>query len=346
MGTETRITTRLGDGSPIEMTPSEIRADVEDGSTAAARRAKVPPLTDDELDHLCEIFSSNARFSAVDVGDEVILSSDGTCSIDAGLPGDQVRVYQNSLGADILELATVDYSYKAVKTIVSSEAQAMKVAQLATVAPLAYGAMPDLGRYSRPDGPIENWSELMPRGRIGEARAAQEEAAELAVEDMVFCADHFWEAGADGMNYDTAGASGDADLLATLRTVETLREKYPDIGLEVGMASEMVLGMHGELEYKARRLAGMWPREQMQVVQEAGATIFGPAVNTNTTKSVAWNTARSCTLIKPCMADAEIPVHPNVGMGVCGVPMSAFPPHDAVSRAARAMVDILKIDGL
>jgi dimethylamine--corrinoid protein Co-methyltransferase len=206
--------------------------------------------------------------------------------------------------------------------------------------------MPDLGRYSQPDGPIANWSELMPLGKIDEARTAQDEAVELAVEDMVFCADHFWEAGTDGMNYDTAGASGDADLLATLRTVETVRERHPDIGIEVGMASEMVLGMHGELEYGGRRLAGMWPSEQQEVVEQAGATIFGPAVNVNTTKSLAWNTARACALIKPCMADARIPVHPNVGMGVCGVPMTAFPPHDGVSRASRALVEILRIDGL
>ena len=125
-----------------------------------------------------------------------------------------------------------------------------------------------------------------------------------------------------------------------------LRERYPDIGLEVGMASEMVLGMHGELEYDGKRLAGMWPRAQQQVVEAAGATIFGPTVTTNTTRSVAWNVARACTLIKPCMDDARIPVHPNVGMGVCGVPMSGFPPHDAVSRVSKALVEILKIDGL
>jgi dimethylamine--corrinoid protein Co-methyltransferase len=343
---EERIVTRMGDGSRVEMTPSEIRADVEDGVAAAAKRAKVPPLTRDEIDHLVDIFASTARFTAVDVGDEIVLSSDGTCSIDAGSMIENVITYQNSLGADILELATYDYSYKAVKTIVTSEAQYMKMTQLNTVAPLQYGAMPDLGRYSRPDGPVANWSELLPLGRIDEARAAQEEAVDLAKEDMLFVGDHLWEAGADGMNFDTAGASGDADLLATLQTVEALHERYPGMGFEVGMAAEMVLGMHGELEYKGKRLAGMWPHAQMEVVQEAGATIFGPAVNVNTTKSIAWNAARACTLIKPCMDDAEIPVHPNVGMGVCGVPMTAFPPHEAVSRAARAIVDILKIDGL
>jgi dimethylamine--corrinoid protein Co-methyltransferase len=343
---EAKIVTRMGDGSRIEMSASEIRADIEDGVAAAVKRAKVPPLTADEIDHLCDIFTSSTRFSAVDVGDEIVLSSDGTCSIDAGSMTDSLLVYQNSLGADILELAGSDYSYKAAKTIATLEAHNMKMAQFNCTAPLNYGAMPDLGRYSQPDGPITNWSELMPLGRIDEARASQEAAIELAMEDMLYVCEHLWEGGADGMDFDTAGASGDADLLATLRTVETLRERYPYMGLQVGMASEMVLGMHGQLEYKGRRLAGMWPHDQMQVVQEAGATIFGPAVNVNTTRSVAWNTARACTLIKPCMADAKIPVHPNVGMGVCGVPMTAFPPHDAVSRASRAMVDILKIDGL
>jgi len=39
-------------------------------------------------------------------------------------------------------------------------------------------------------------------------------------------------------------------------------------------------------------------------------------------------------------------VHMNVGMGVGGVPMHAVTPVDAVSRASRACVDILRLDGL
>jgi dimethylamine--corrinoid protein Co-methyltransferase len=46
------------------------------------------------------------------------------------------------------------------------------------------------------------------------------------------------------------------------------------------------------------------------------------------------------------MDAAQIPVHPNVGMGVCGVPMHPFPPVDAVARASRAFVEILRVDGL
>ena len=92
------------------------------------------------------------------------------------------------------------------------------------------------------------------------------------------------------------------------------------------MASEFVLGMHGELEYDGVRLAGLWPAAQMKLAAKAGASIFGPAVNVNTGKTVAWNVARTCTIVKPCTDAAEIPVHLNGGMGVGGVPMHALPP--------------------
>jgi dimethylamine--corrinoid protein Co-methyltransferase len=51
-------------------------------------------------------------------------------------------------------------------------------------------------------------------------------------------------------------------------------------------------------------------------------------------------------VIRPCMEVARIPVHPNVGEGVCGVPVNGYPPEDAASRAAKAFVDILRCDGL
>jgi dimethylamine--corrinoid protein Co-methyltransferase len=61
---------------------------------------------------------------------------------------------------------------------------------------------------------------------------------------------------------------------------------------------------------------------------------------------VAWNVARAIAIIKPCMDVATIPVHPNAGMGVCGMPMHPFPPIDASSRVSRAFIEILRVDGL
>ena len=340
------VKTRLADGSLVEMTRSDLRTDLEDGTEAAAKRSKLPPLNEDELAHLLDIFASNARFSAVDIGDEVVLSFDGSGNADVGSRSEEMLFYQNHHGADLTELWNIDYSYKAIKTILSYEANLMKTCQLNLVAPCQYGAMPDLGRYSRPDGPVPNWSELMPLGKIAEARAAQEEAIGMATHDMVFVAEGMAEAGADGMDFDTAGAAGDGDFLATLRAVAEIRRRHPDLSIEVGMASEFVLGMHGELEYESMRLAGMWPHDQEKAAAAAGATIFGPAVNVNTRKSVAWNVARAITIVKKCCEEATIPVHMNVGMGVGGVPMTPYPPVDAVSRVSRALVDLLRLDGL
>ena len=341
-----RIVTRLGDGSAVLMTAGELRADLEDGTRAAAARAGVEPLTAAELEHLSDIFTSAARFTAVDIGDEVVLSFDGCGTQQQGSRVDALVQFEQCLATDSVELYHMDYSYKAVKPIVPSEQQVMKEAQERVTIPVHYGAQPDLGRYSKPDGPCDNWAELLPALRIDEARAAQEEALALAVEDMVYVATAMWEAGADGINLDTAGAAGDADLLAALLVVERLRAAHPDMGIMVGMAGEQVLGMHGRLTYRGVRLAGLKPAGQLELVQQAGATVFGPAVTVNTARSVAWNTARALTYIKPCMAIARIPVHANVGMGVGGVPMNTFAPVDAVSRCSRACVDILKVDGL
>ncbi|NLT92461.1 MAG: [dimethylamine--corrinoid protein] Co-methyltransferase [Actinobacteria bacterium] len=346
MSTEPRIPTRLGDGSFTEMTRSGIRADIVAGSEAAARRAKVPPLGDDEVDHLLEIYASPARFTGVDVGEEVVLSCDGTGMKTHATRIQDLQSYEQWMGADLLELCVGDYSLKVVRTILAYEAQYMHDAQLCTIAPLQYGVMPNLGLYSKPDGPCENWSALLPLGRIAEARAAAEEAVEMAVADMVKLADSQWEAGADAIDWDTTGASGDPEFLAALRATRIIRARYPDMGVQLGMAGEFVLGMHGQLEWEGVRLAGLWPRDQLLLAQQAGATVFGPVVNINTGRSLAWNMARAVALIKPCMAVAEIPVHPNVGMGVGGVPMFVYPPGDATCRAAKSLVELLHVDGL
>ena len=339
-----KFLTRMGDGSAVEMTRDELCADIEDGAERGARRAKAAALGSDEIDHLVDIFASSARMTGVPVGDEVVLSCDGTMDLRAGKLD---ALSQAELaGGDLCELALEDYSYKAVKTIVPTEQRRMQDAQYRLTIPVQYGAQADLGRYSVPDGPVPNWSQLLPEARVDEARAAQEEAVSESEGDMFRIGEAMWEAGTDGIDFDTAGAAGDADFLAVLKTVRRLRAAFPDLSIEVGMASEFVLGMHGELEFEGKRLAGLWPVDQLRVVQEAGATIFGPAVNINTGRTVAWNVARAIAIIRPCMDVATIPVHVNAGMGVGGVPMHPCPPIDAVSRTSRAFVEVLRADGL
>jgi len=346
-----KIKTRLGDGFRVEMTEAEVREDLEVGTKDAAERAGVSPLSDDELKYLYEIFECPYRVVGVEEGKEVVLSYDSsnTKIKRAGITVSKIQslqVLERALGADTLELAHIDYSYKAVKPIVPFEIPIMEQALLLTIPPLFYGAMPNLGLYSQPDGPCPNPADLLPQGKIAEAQASYEEAVEYAVKDMVYVGSEMYEAGADGINFDTTAAAGDAEFLATLKAVEILKKKYPEMGIEMGMSGEFILGMHGEIEYDGVRLAGLYPHDQLKLAQKAGVSIFGPAINIVTNKSLPWNVARSITWTKACSEVSEIPIHANLGMGVGGVPLNLTPPVDALSRTSKAHVEICRLDGL
>ena len=346
-----KILTRLGDGSPLEMTEAQLRADLEEGMLQAVENGGVPELGPEEIEYLVDLFKRTDRVVGVAPGREVVLTYDaGTLKIKRhSLFEDRVNalaIYERLLGADTLELCHVDYSFKPLKPIVSYEQGTLEQALANTHAPLFYGAMPNLGLYTRPDGPFPNPMELIPKGRIEEGRKAYEHMVNSAVEDICFIAEAMWESGADAINLDTVGASGDPDFKASLLAVEKLTRKYPDMPIEVGMAGEFILGMHGEMFYEGVRLAGLYPMDQLKLAEKAGAAIFGPVVNTNNNESLPWNLARTIALIKPCSEAAKIPVHANMGMGVGAVPVTDYPPVDAVSRASKAMVELCKLDGL
>lgn len=347
-----KIFTRMGDGAPVWFSPEEIRDELKEGTLDAASRGKISSLKKEELDYLYEIINLPVNAASISRGQETVTSSDcGAFKINyqADISLDRatsIMVHEKVLAADSLDLGHIDYSFKSVKPILHDEAKVMENVQLNTIMPVLYGAMPNLGLYTRPDGPVENWSELLPMGKIKEARAAQEEAVELAVKDMVYIAGGMYEAGADGINFDTCGASGDADVLAALLAIREIKNKYPGLGVEMGMAGEFVLGMHGELEFAGQRVAGLYPHHQAELAQKAGVNIFGPVINTKSNKSFPWNLARAVTFVKACAEASAIPVHANVGMGVGATPLAPVPPVDAVTRAAKALIEIGKADGL
>ena len=121
---------------------------------------------------------------------------------------------------------------------------------------------------------------------------------------------------------------------------------FPGMYINAGMAGELVLGMHGDLEYDGTRLAGLWPHEQVLLAEKAGANTFGPVCNTNTSRTSAWNMGRSVTFTKAAVEAANIPCHADMGMGVGGIPMLETPPIDAVTRASKAIVEIAGVDGI
>ncbi len=352
-----QILIRMGDGERISMSPDEVKEDLLAGTQDAAEMCEIPPLTSDECEHLYEIFADPNRIVSVSPGEEVITTDDGASGImvvdqpDGGtaLPMgyfNAVLAFERICCADTAGMGHYDYSCKPIKSIINYEKQRYYMYSQATTIPLIYGTQPNLGLYFQPDGPFPNAAELIPQGKIEEARRAQEMAAEVLTEDLVFCAKELYDVGCDGFNFDTSGSAGDADFCATLKAVAELKKIAPDMALEVGMASEFVLGLHGEIEYNGKRLAGMFPHEQVKIAEEAGADIFGPAINVSATESTPWNLARAVTFVKETVAVANIPVHPNVGMGVCGVPMTEVPPIDSVTRSSKALVQIGKADGL
>lgn len=345
------VFTRFGDGSMLDLEPEEIKSELVEGTEDAARRGKIEALGEDELEKLLEIVTRPGKMVGVEKGNEIIMTGDSPSigSVPRGYPVNRLQMlqtYERVCGMDTAETGFIDYSYKAVKTVSSEERSWVEQASHLLTVPLFYGAMPDLGRYSRPDGPIPNWAELMPQGKIKEAREAQEEAVASCVNDLVFIAGEMYEGGAQGIDFDTTGAAGDADFLAALKATEKLKKKYPDMCIEMGMAGEFVLGMHGELSYDGVRLAGLYPHQQVKLAEKAGATIFGPVVNNISKKSFAYNLARAVTFCKACVEASSIPVHPNVGLGVGGVTTVEVLPVDVVSRVSVAMAEVGKADGL
>jgi dimethylamine--corrinoid protein Co-methyltransferase len=352
-----KIITRMGDGARVEFSAEQIKAEILAGTQDAADRGRIPQLNSDELEQLFEIFADTNRIVAVKPGEEVITTDDSASMSlmndqadgGVGLPLSSMQsilTYERVCCADTAGIGHTDYSCKPVKPIVNYEKQMYYSVNQVTTIPLIYGTQPNLGQYFQPDGAFPNPSELLPAGKISEARETQEAAAEQLRNDLVFVAGNLYEVGCDGFNFDTAASAGDADFFATLKAIRELKETAPNMAIELGMSSEFVLGLHGEITFDGERLAGMYPHDQVKMAEAVGADIFGPAVNVKATKSTPWNLARAVTFVKETVKVAGIPVHPNVGMGVCGLPMYESPPIDCTTRAAKALVEIGKADGL
>ena len=354
---QNHIFVRMGDGERVSMPSDQVKEDLLAGTQDAAQGGGIPHLTSDELEQLFDIFSDPSRIVSVSPGEEVVVTDDAVCTLfyldqdnsGQGIPMSRVQsvlAYERACAADTVSIGHTDYSYKQVKPIINFEKHEYHTAALMTTAPFFYGSQPNMGLYFQPDGPYPNPADLLPKGKSREGQATQEEAVEHLRKDMVFIAKNLYAVGCEGINFDTSASAGDADFYATLQAVSQLKKDFPEMAVEVGMSSEFVLGMHGDIQFEGKQLAGMYPHEQVKAAAAAGADIFGPAINVNSSKSIPWNLARAVTFVKATVAAARIPVHPNVGMGVCGVPVFEVPPIDAVTRAAKSLVQIGKADGL
>ena len=349
---------RMGDGRRVQMTKEEIISDIEDGSNFGAEKGRVPELTDDEKEHLLDIFLAPETVVSVNPEDRIVFSADaGPLSIygnygefgGVGIPTDITTsnmVLERVCGHDIVIAVSPAGTFKSVKPLATQMQQEIESTLMSTINPMLFIDAPNLGAYFKPDGPYENATTLISEGEIEKGMSEYEAAMPALTEDIVWTAEAVaGPMGVECMNMDTTAAAGDGDFIASLKATEEIKKKTK-MSVLMGMANEYVLGVHGGLQYDGKIVAGMYPHEQVKIAAKAGVDIFGSVVNTNTKKSTPWNVAKTVALTKQCVKDSDIPVHANLGMGVCGVPMVEIAPIDAVSRSAKALVEIADIDGV
>ena len=351
------IKTSWGDGYQTKLSLDELRKDIEAGTEDAAQQGKIDSLDNAEINHLIDIFCQPGKTVSVDPGKEVVVSDDGAGLMASwGRPSaghaipisdhQSILMYERVYCGDTCGLGFPDYSYKPVKSAIGYARSHYKAISMLTTIPLIYGSQPNMGMYYHPTGPIPPAFDYFTKYEFEKGFELQEKAAQMMREDIYYVAEQLYEVGCEAINLDTAGSAGDADFFGCLSVVEDIKSKLPDMPVEMGMAGEEIIGMHGRLTYQGERLAGMYPHQQVEMAAKAGVDIFGVAVNSDTGRSTPYNLARAVTFTKAAVAHASIPVHANSGMGVGGMPMTLLPPVGCSTRCAKALVEIGKADGL
>jgi len=129
---DNRILTRMGDGERLWLSASDVKADIDEGTTDAAKRADIPVLTDEEQKQLFGIIADPSRIVSVKPGEEVIVTDDG-CSMSfysgqdgggVGIPMSRMQAvlaYERASGGDTTSIGHSDYSFKPVKSIINFE---------------------------------------------------------------------------------------------------------------------------------------------------------------------------------------------------------------------------------
>ena len=348
MTNELRVPTRMGDGTFTHLTRSEIRADLDAGvgDRGQARQGR-RCCSDDEIAHLLEIYASPLRFIGVDVGEEVVLSCDGTGMKTHATRIQDLQSYEQWMGADLLELCVGDYSLKVVRTILPYEAQYMHDAQL------LHHRAAAVRRHAQP-GP------LLQAGRP----LRQLERAAAAGQDRRGAGGR-GRGGRDGRRrHGQAGRRAVGGRRRRDRLGHHRRLRRPGVPRRPARHQD-----HPRASTRTWACSWAWPASSCSActASSSGRACGWPASgrassccwrrrpappcsarwSTSTPASrCAWNMARAIALIKPCMDGGQIPVHPNAGMGVGGVPMFVHLPFDAVCRAAKSFVELLHVDGL
>ena len=344
---EARVPTRMGDGTFVRLTRSEIRADLEAGSEAAAKRAKVPPLEPTTSSTTCSTSTPRRRASPASTS-----ATRSSCRCDGtGMKTHATRIQ------DLQYLRAVDgrRPARALRRRLLAQGRAHDPRLRGPV----HARRPALPRWRRcstascptwastpsPTAPATTGTSCCRSAASTRRGAAQEEAVEMAVRRH-----------GPSRRRAVIEAGADAHRLGHDRRLRRPRvpgraARHRDHPREVprhrrrARHGRRVRARHARRARVRRRAPGrpVAARAARCSPRRPAPPCSGRSSTSTPASRCAWNMARALTIVKPCMAGGDDPrAHPNAGMGVGGVPMFVHPPADAVCRAAKSCVDILR----
>jgi dimethylamine--corrinoid protein Co-methyltransferase len=252
-------------------------------------------------------------------------------------------MFERLLGADTIELSHNDYSFKAVKPVISDERTVVEQAVLTTTVPL-YGAMPNLGSTISRKAPFLILSKLMSEGKIKKPGNPWKPPSNSRSGIWSTSPASFGESGVDGIDFDTTGSAGDADFLATPRAVEILKKNTGSLDRD-GHVQEFVLGMHGGVSTTGPGWRGCIPHQQVKLAEKAGGDDLRPRGRTPTRAEPAPERGLGHHFPEGLRRGIDDPCTRQHGHGAAASGDS-FVPIDAVSRASKSAVELTRLDGL
>ena len=203
----------------------------------------------------------------------------------AGSRINDLQNYEQTVCTDTVELYHHDYSFKPIKPVLPFEQETMR--QDAVAAHHPGGIRRDAGPgplHRCPTVPCRTGRQLLPLGRIDEARAAQEEAVEAAVDDIVLRRRRHVR-GRRRRHQPRHGRGGRRRRLPGRPQGDRAhpRRASRHWGIQIGMAERVrARACTASSSTTACGSPGSGRPRRCGSAAKAGASIFGPAVNVNT----------------------------------------------------------------
>ena len=327
----TEVRTRMGDGYAVVLTPDELRREIVEGSEDAARKAKIAPLDEADVERLTEIFATPAASPAWSRGTR-------WCSPRTGAPTRSTPARCAAASACRWRASRASASWSAPSASTP-------------------------WRWAIPTTPSSRRSRWWPWSSSAWSRRCSTASCRCSTARCPTWVSTSGPTGrsptpptccrraASGRRGDPAGGRRPPARRHALRRPRDGRSRGPTASTSTPPPPPATPSSwppwrrwrssptHDRPGHRGRHGDGAGarlPRRALLQGRAAGRPVASPAgaggrdrpARTSSARrsrptparSSPWNVARACTFVKECSRVATIPVHANVGMGVGGVP--------------------------